>query len=398
MNNIEISDKINEIALTLKSFINKDNISLFSGSAGVALFLNFYSKFTNNEEFTVNSISIISDIFDQINHGNLYSTFAGGTAGVGWLIEFLSQNDFIEVDANEIIGELDDYLYSTMVKEMGQNNFDYLHAAGGIALYFLKRKSLSKSEYYINNFIDLLEKSSLRENNSCKWASEMFSGSNKKIDVYNLSMSHGIASIIAILSKVYVREINKEKVYKLLTGAINYVLNNQLDTNNSLSYFPDSVLIDGKKGKETRLAWCYGDLGIAISLWNASKAISDKELEKKSIEILLHASKRRDLKENMVLDAGLCHGTAGIAHIFNRMYINTRISEFKETADYWFNQTLKMAKFIDVLAGFKVFRIKEQVSWINDYEFLEGIAGIGLAMISYVSEIEPTWDECLLLS
>ncbi len=29
---------------------------------------------------------------------------------------------------------------------------------------------------------------------------------------------------------------------------------------------------------------------------------------------------------------------------------------------------------------------------------LEGIAGIGLAMISAVSDIEPIWDECLLLS
>ncbi len=34
----------------------------------------------------------------------------------------------------------------------------------------------------------------------------------------------------------------------------------------------------------------------------------------------------------------------------------------------------------------------------EDFGFLEGIAGIGLAFISAISDIEPAWDEYLLLS
>jgi lantibiotic biosynthesis protein len=397
MNKKDISDKIHEIAKILQNYSIENNISLFGGNAGISLFLSYYARFSKKEKYVEKSIRIISDIFDKVSEGIAHPTFAGGLAGIGWFLEFLQDNNFLEVDTNEAIGEIDEYLNGIMVNEMEQNKFDYLHAGGGIALYFLKRKSLPKRNQYLLEFVDLLEKSLIKEDDKNKWVSKIFVGYEKEEDVYNLSLSHGIASIISILSKIYKDGINKDKAYALLNGALNYILNNQFDTTKSLSYFPDSISLDGKKGHETRLAWCYGDLGISVALWNASKVLMDMELEQKAIEILLYSAKRRNLKENMVVDAGLCHGTAGIAHIFNRMFINTGILEFKEVTDYWFTETLKMAKFEDGLAGYKIWRTEEH-GWTNDYGFIEGIAGIGLAMISYVSDIEPAWDECLLLS
>ncbi|MCK5168939.1 MAG: hypothetical protein KAQ75_03590, partial [Bacteroidales bacterium] len=137
---------------------------------------------------------------------------------------------------------------------------------------------------------------------------------------------------------------------------------------------------------------------VGIALWQAGKNTNNEEWKNKALEILLHTTKRKDLKENSVIDAGLCHGTAGIAHIYNRMYNNTGRDEFKKAAIYWFEQTLKMAKYDDGLAGYKAWRTPEYGGLQNEYGFLEGIAGIGLALISAVSDIEPKWDECLLLS
>jgi hypothetical protein len=113
---------------------------------------------------------------------------------------------------------------------------------------------------------------------------------------------------------------------------------------------------------------------------------------------MLHATKRRGLQKNGVVDAGICHGTAGIAHIFNRFYRDTQLDSFKHATDYWIDQTLKMAKFKDGLAGYKSWQGHEN-GWKNEYGLLEGIAGIGLVLHSYLHpEIEPTWDSCLLLS
>jgi hypothetical protein len=78
------------------------------------------------------------------------------------------------------------------------------------------------------------------------------------------------------------------------------------------------------------------------------------------------------------------------------MWWDTRLPEFKNAADYWMNETLKMAKFEDGLAGYKVWYGEQ--GWLNEYCLLEGIAGIGLALMTYYYEVEPIWDECLLLS
>jgi len=58
-----------------------------------------------------------------------------------------------------------------------------------------------------------------------------------------------------------------------------------------------------------------------------------------------------------------------------------------------------MAKFEDGLAGFKVYQAHDgKPTWLNKYGLLEGVAGIGLAMLTYYYEMDPAWDECLLLS
>jgi len=211
-------------------------------------------------------------------------------------------------------------------------------------------------------------------------------------------MSHGIASIISILSKIYAHNLNKLKSGKMLIEAVNYLLFYQQDIKEYSSCFPNIVSLKNHKKNNSRLAWCYGDLGIGIALLNTANNINDNTLREEAIGILLHSARRKDLKENNVLDAGVCHGTAGIAHIFNRAYRYTQIEEFKVASEYWFGQTLKMAKFEDGLAGFKTWRTPEYGGWQNEYGLLQGIAGIGLSMISAISDIEPKWDECLLLS
>lgn len=211
-------------------------------------------------------------------------------------------------------------------------------------------------------------------------------------------MSHGISSILSILCKSYMNNYNIKNTDILIRYTVNFLLKSKQSNMNSL--YPNYIDIYNYKGvktkKESRLAWCYGDLGVGIALWHASQALGQENWKQESINIFVHAAKRRELEQNGIVDAGLCHGTAGIAHIFNRMFRNTGIKEFKDSSDYWILETIKMAKFKDGLAGYKAWHGKN--GWQNEYGFLEGIAGIGLALIAAISDDDPTWDECLLLS
>ncbi len=252
------------------------------------------------------------------------------------------------------------------------------------------------SKQYLIHFIEKLFEKSIRQNNGeFKWISIIDYRSNKK--VYNISMSHGIASIISVLSKIYIKNIEPKKVKLMIEGAIVYLLNQKLPPNQFNSIYPNQALESMDRLYSSRLAWCYGDLGIAMAIWHASQALNNKCWEEEAINTFLHSGNRRNLKLNGVADAGLCHGAAGVAHIFNRIYGYTGILELKKASDYWVDETLKMARHKDGLAGFKTWQNDSRV-WINEPGLLEGIAGIGLAMISAVSDIEPAWDECLLLS
>ena len=399
---VKLKAKLNEIAdiLLNKTTSEKDKkkgIGLIGGITGEAVFLFYYAKYTQDMKYYDKALELITDVFDTINEGFAYHTFAAGLAGVGWAVEHLVQNDFIEADPDEILEDIDAYIHKAMIMDIQEKgNYDFLHGATGSAVYFLSRLANENAGKFLAEYVAELEKVSEKEDEGAiKWRSVL--NIEEGSEGYNLSLSHGLASIIAFLAKTNLHSVHKEKSETLLKGSIKYMLDHSLDIGKFHSNFP-SWIQEGEPLTPSRLAWCYGDLGIGISLYQAAVSIKDKELETRAVEIMLHAAKRRDLKENAVVDAGLCHGGAGIAHIFNRMYHYTGIEEFKDTARYWFNATLGLATHEGGFAGYKAWHTEKYGGWVSDGGILEGIAGIGMAIMSAISEIEPHWDRCLLCS
>ena len=374
------------------------DIGFLSGKSGIVLFYFYYSKLLNNNIYAEKGWNIITEIINTINEGYSYHTFSSGIVGFCWMMKHFVQNGFITEKDIAFLDDLDEYHYKKMMQDIKSENYDFLHGALGNGFYFLNHLNNPKSKEYLIQLIDELDKISIKDKDgTIKWESIVFDMEEKPQKVFNLCLSHGIASIIVFLSKLYSKNIHTEKVLMLLTGAVNFILNNKLDITIYESNFP-SWVCENEKPQKSRLAWCYGDLGIAIALYQASQATSNNAWKNIALEILHHSTLRKDLKKEGVIDAGICHGTAGIAHIYNRMYYNSKIIEFKEAKNYWIEETIKMAKFEDGLAGYKAWQTEKYGGWKNEYGILEGIAGIGLALILAVSDIEPKWDECLLLS
>lgn len=395
----QIQVKLKEIVTLLYEKSLTDEFSLLSGKSGIALFLFYYSKLSKEEKYNEKACDLITECFDTINKGYNYHTFCTGISGFLWSINHLSNIGFIEKEEiAELQNNLDNFVYKTMLRDIQQGNFDYLHGAIGNAFYLIQRiKEKKVEEKQMLQFLLELEKQSYKETDGgLKWLSVVDIETGEQ--AYNLSLSHGITSIIAFLSKLLKNALCKEQAVKLLNGSLKYLLKYMQNPKEHGYYFPGWIKLNNIPFGGSRLAWCYNDLGTANVLYWVSEIIKNDDLKQKAIEILLYHSDTRELQNAGAVDAGICHGTAGIAHIYNRMYRNTGIEKFKETAEYWFNETLKMAKFEDGLAGFKAWRAEKFGGWANEYGILEGIAGIGLAFISAVSDIEPKWDECLLLS
>ena len=393
-----VKQKIDSIAECLFAKIRKKeeiSLGLYSGEFGILLFLLYYSKYTQEDKHVMFTERYAEQLLNQLMQRTYVHTFCSGFSGILYLFDFLRENDFIEIDVNNNQPALDNYLISHMRQDFHLQRYDFMHGALGVGLYFLKK---GDSNEYIQELIDFLYDTADTDNDRQIFKWESFLKINKNIAVYNIALCHGVSSIIIFLSRVLKSNIVDKRVLEMMTGAINYILSQEIDFSQFGYSFPGYIqkyTPNPLSSSKMRLAWCYGDLGIGLALWQAGKVVQKTEWKEKGLHILLQSTQRRDLAENFVVDAELCHGSAGICMIFRRMFLETNRSEFAEAAAYWLNQTLKFSTFEDGLAGYKTFVVNE---WKCNDSLLMGISGIGLMLLSYLHEDEQKWDEMLLLS
>jgi len=313
------------------------------------------------------------------------------------LNSFLRKLGAINRDDIAFLDDLDSFLYGQMMDNMKFGNYDYLHGALGVGTYFLDRLDKKEVSGYLNDLLTELEKSGIPcENGAVKWMS-ILDAETRKIGC-NISLSHGMSSIAAFLIRLHQVNFETQRVETLLSRTIQFILDQITYSEGGISYFPAYSKENSAGNYYSRLGWCYGDLGIVCVLRNAALALHNKEWEEIALKVLLHTCNRRDIDENGIRDACLCHGSAGVAYIFGDLYVKTHIKEFKEASDYWLDVTLQMAKYPDGLAGFKTFYLEKYGGLENSETLLEGVAGIGLALLSFLDDRATSWNECFMLS
>ncbi|MBK7936652.1 MAG: lanthionine synthetase C family protein [Lewinellaceae bacterium] len=299
-------------------------------------------------------------------------------------------------DIREVMGEFDDYPATKMTADAAEDNYDFLHGAVGTAHYLLQyRRQNPLVVTHLEQLVDGLEQKAVPVGaTALKWD---FMKSEAGESNINISLSHGMSGIAVLLSKMVGARIAVEKSTDLLQKTIHYLLSQEVDPQKYVSCFPSRSLESDKRYYYSRLSWCYGDLGVALALYYAGVTLRAENWRRKAIDILIYNSTRKDLRANSVHDAGICHGASGIAHIFQRMYIETKLPVFREAAVYWYGITLDFGNDPEGLAGY----VKHQPAVeepVASTDFLEGISGIGLSLIHAISDIPPTWDECLFIS
>jgi len=83
-----------------------------------------------------------------------------------------------------------------------------------------------------------------------------------------------------------------KKTEELIFKSIEYILDNKM--NNSLSIYPESIPLNNKESiLDSRLAWCNGDLGIGLTLWEVGNTFKNDRLIKESIEVFNHSTHRK---------------------------------------------------------------------------------------------------------
>lgn len=371
---------------------------LLTGEAGLILFLCHYSRFQKDQWLLDQAIDRLGDLVEAIDQDpDVHFSFASGLAGVGWLIEHLIEGGFLESDSGDLLQELDQPIGTFMVYEMERGHYDYLHGATGMAFYFIKRMKSAPTvaRPYLEQFVRLLDQTSLQNGSNIRWG--IFKDNRIVSSAFNLSLSHGNAALLHILLRAREAQILPEVCDRLIKGLHLFLMAEAGPiTPGSLTY--PGIVQDSTLPTPSRLAWCYGDMGMGCSLWHYSGLFNDAHTGSFTLEMLRNAAKIRGQTVHQVVDAGLCHGSTGLAHIFGHFFRATGDPLFQEAAEYWFDFGLRQACNTDGLAGFKAYHPKKAQPWYVNADYLEGIAGIGLAYIQALSSTPCSWDESLFIA
>ncbi len=391
-----MAEKIVQFAQILKNQSQlPSDIGLLTGRMGIVLFLYYYSLYAKQEESRDIAFELIGGIFDQIETSEVPHTFCEGLAGIGWGLNHLMRQGFIEADIDDLFAELDQFSAEVLERHIQDSNFDYLQGAVGIGLYLLERHPRQPAMDSLQTLLDSLEQKAVRgPNNTVHWQT-LIDPSDGTMGC-NFSLSHGMSGIVNLLTRMAGIDRFRPRATPLIDGACAYLLERQFGDPGLNSLFP-SITSPKDSPSYSRLAWCYGDLGVALGFSHAGEATNNNLWQKTAREIFLHSEKRREQRQTGVQDACVCHGSAGNAHIFNRAFQRLGDASMREAAVYWLNESLDHAKYPDGYAGYKMRHPEIKGGWQPEANLLEGIAGLGLVFISAISNIEPAWDQCLMI-
>lgn len=394
----KLESKLQEFSAYLISNNTNAKINLISGSAGEILFLCYYSNYFKDETSLSEIYIRLEKIVNNINVGNDYAPFAGGVCGITWLLEHLVNEGFIEYDLEGLYEDTDEYLNEHMIYYMNNGDYDYLHAALGIANYFLNRNT-SKTNNYLLHFINLLASNSIidKQQETISFKSLITNTGNPFL-AFNFSLSHGMASIIYFLQRCLLHEHfkNNNKVNDLILGLQNFYFKNQNDIRAYNSYFPSWIGETNIK-RNSRIAWCYGDLGVGITFLNCGINHSKNEISEYGINVLMKTLNRKDLDKENIVDAGICHGSSGLALIYDRAYNLTKKNAFLKASNYWIDISLNLSTHADGICGYKAY-LGTEIDFVNETGFLEGISGIGLVFLSKLDRSKRNWEKAFMIS
>jgi len=392
---------------------------LADGESGQALF--FAALAELEPDHAGPGIAHIERAIDQLSGDTALADLYSGFTGVAWAIDHL-RGRLLADDMEDTNEDIDRILAEHLTQSPWKRAYDLTSGLAGMGLYALERLRVSEARAVgepttpqargaspgnhhavtcLVRVIDRLDELALRRPDGITWhtSAEILGPPTREYfpDGHeNLGVAHGIPGVLPVLARAIAAGVAVDKARPLLDGAVRWVLAQRRHDEESL--FPYCVG-EGVQPRLARAAWCYGDPGIAAALLVTARAVGEPAWEQEARATAL-ASARRSIDSAGVHDAGLCHGAAGLGHVFNRLYQAMREPLLLDAARTWFARALELRRPGQGIAGFRTWGpgADGEMTWLVDPTFLTGVAGIGLALLGATTDIEPVWDRLLLLS
>jgi lantibiotic modifying enzyme len=364
-----------------QSVSDENKIGLLDGLSGIAIFYNYLNEVYENVEYQEKLLIIIDKIDNLISEEIKTFSLCSGLSGYGLVLLTLNDKN-IQID-EEYFESIDLILLEHLNDQFKKNNYDFLHGALGIMLYFLERYKANKTEFLakiLNDFtIQLCNKISL------DLKGVLIRKTAYNDECYYLGTAHGVSGLINFL--IYLADnFNELKIdiSESLKACIYFLKSHKKYESNSKQFYPNLFLTETNTAVNSLLGWCQGDLGISNSFYNAGLFLNDNSLKDEAIE-LMENTKNISLKESKVKDFAICHGSSGILIQYFLASLKLGMDYSKEV-EIWFSVIKEQTKDFEIFLAHK-----GKGEYEDNMGILKGAAGLGVILLTIENGISPNW-------
>jgi hypothetical protein len=360
---ISTDQKIINNLLLNASFI--DNIGLMHGKMGISIFFFHLARQTKNQIYEDYAGELIDEIYEEIT-ANTPVDFENGLAGIGWGIEYLVQNKFIEADTDEVLEEFDNRIFKELIyntpKEIG-----LLIGIIGVGAYFLKRiqnpssndekiTTLTNKQTLIH-FIDELDRRVQNNSEIIKEPganTEMIEHSNKQTfellipetkeafepkPCFEITWNYPV--LLWFFAELYEQNIFNFKVEKIIQR-----LTEPLANETTLPKLQSNRLLLALA--LTKIKQTIETIGTTATI----RTTETPETIETTIHNLLKEINRETIKtEFPPNNRTIKYGTSGIAWIYKQLFELTADKRFNKEMEYWTTQSSHVEKDMNNYAG-----------------------------------------------
>ena len=370
-----------------------DNINLGSGLAGSLVFLSTLYKKKPCASFALESRKILQAIFtkvatDEFSEVGLYS----GLAGIAWAVNYaISAFGASTLGISDSATEEIDHLLISMFKHRWRGHYDLISGIVGIGVYSLGLKKTDVGIELFRSVTKNLQEMAEGSGTGMTWHTSVSfvpvrEQPNNQNGWYNLGLAHGVPGVIALLGRACVLGYATDKDRAVLASAVKWLLHQSLSENELTFGFSTSLA-------QKRTAWCYGDLGIAVALLHAAAALESENLKSSALNLASRSLSISHSKSGAV-DASICHGSLGVSHIARRIFDSSNDPRFYDQHIRWLNFAL-YENGSNSLDRFSCYEGSGRIRLLNT-GYLNGLSGVGLALIDAIYEPKCSWNVPLL--
>jgi lantibiotic biosynthesis protein len=399
---LQAVDAITESITSITSLPGQRDSSLARGQAGLALLYTWLARTRRTPQADILARQCLDRAIEAVSTQAMNASLWGGFTGVAWAAELV--DGLLDSDAEDRNEAVDDALLRLLSRaNPWPGPYDLVVGLTGLGVYALQRHARPSAIECLHLVVERLHQCARHDEHGLYWwtpPTEILNPEARKqypSGRADLGVAHGVAGVIAFLGGICGAGVEQATARPLLEEAVSWLLAHPVPTEAGPT-FPIWVA-PGVQPWPARCAWCYGDPGIAAALLMAARGVDAAGWEQTAVALACRAAER-PASETGVVDASLCHGAAGLAHIYNRMYQATGEPKLGRAALYWLERTLDFYRLARGKGDSWVQGSKDpthQAPWTG-IDVVDGAAGVALVLLAASTSVEPAWDRMFLVS